>query len=133
MLVAALVIVGALAFLLVRVGDAAVYFKTTKEAVAQKDELGTRRFRIEGKVVPGSVTTAGAKADQTVRFSIEEAGVRVRVIHAGDAPDLFQDGIPVVLEGHWSGDHFASDRILVKHSEQYRADNPDRVRDYPKK
>ena len=51
-------------------------------------------------------------------------------MHEGDPPELFQPGIPVVLEGRWSGDHFASDRIMVKHSEQYKAGNPDRVKDY---
>jgi cytochrome c-type biogenesis protein CcmE len=37
----------------------------------------------------------------------------------------------VVLEGRWdpSGDFFASDRILVKHSEQYESDNEDRLKD----
>src|SRR3546814_4246885 len=48
------------------------------------------------------------------------------------SPELFQPDIPVVLEGRWSdeGDWFASDRILVKHSEDYEADNPDRTDDY---
>ena len=36
-----------------------------------------------------------------------------------------------MLEGRWdpSGDFFASDRILVKHSEQYEADNEGRLKD----
>ena len=36
----------------------------------------------------------------------------------------------MVLEGRWSGDVFASDRVLVKHSEVYVARNPDRVAGY---
>ena len=42
---------------------------------------------------------------------------------------MFKPNIPVVLEGHWSStsDVFESDRILVKHSEKYVADNPDRT------
>jgi len=35
--------------------------------------------------------------------------------------------MPVVLEGKFEGDGFASDRILVKHSETYVADHPERV------
>jgi hypothetical protein len=35
-----------------------------------------------------------------------------------------------VLEGSWSGDRFASDRAIVKHSEVYVADHPGRVDDY---
>ena len=51
----------------------------------------------------------------------------MHVVHQGDPPELFQAGLPVVLEGRWQGDVFASDRILVKHSEEYKASNPDRV------
>lgn len=107
-------------------GDATVYFRTADEAVAQREKLGDRRFRVEGVVVRGSVE----EADGAVRFTIEENGATVPVTHRGDPPELFQPDIPVVLEGHWSGDRFASDRIMVKHSEEYREDNPDRVDDY---
>ena len=51
--------------------------------------------------------------------------------HEGDPPNLFEIGIPVVLEGRWQGEgpacFFDSDRILVKHSEEYEADNEDRL------
>jgi cytochrome c-type biogenesis protein CcmE len=51
----------------------------------------------------------------------------------GDPPELFQDAIPVVLEGSWQatpdGTVFASDRILVKHDEVYDSENPDRLRE----
>lgn len=127
-LVAGLLIAGALGFLLWRgLGDATVYFKTADEAVAQRQRLGTRRFRIEGAVLAGSVKPRGGAVD----FTIEENGAEVDVVHRGDPPELFQDGIPVVLEGHFQGRHFESDRIMVKHSSQYRAKNPSRVKDYP--
>ena len=120
-------IAGALGFLVFRgLGDAAVYFLTADEAVAQRESLGERRFRVEGQVVAGSVRPTS----EGVSFRIREGGVEVDVRHAGDPPELFQPGIPVVLEGQWKGDHFASDRILVRHTEEYRAENPDRVEDY---
>jgi cytochrome c-type biogenesis protein CcmE len=55
--------------------------------------------------------------------------VEVPVLHHGDPPEMFKPGIPVVLEGQFQGgtDTFSSDRILVKHSETYIAENPDRV------
>jgi len=116
-------------FLAVRsLGAATIYFRTADEAVAQKAQLGTRRFRIEGTVIGDTIRAAGA----TTRFTIAANGTRVDVVHDGDPPELFQGGIPVVLEGHWAGSHFASDRIMVKHSEQYRAKNPSRVKDYSK-
>lgn len=107
-------------------GDATVYFKTADEAVADKDELGSRRFRVEGAVVTGSVRQAGDE----VAFEIISAGETVPVVHRGDPPELFKPGIPVVLEGHWRGDVYASDRIMVKHTTEYREKNPERVDEY---
>jgi len=117
-------ILGALGFLLARgLGDATVYFKTADEVVAQRVSLGTRRFRIEGTVVAGTVHQVG----DDVRFVIENNGATVAVRHRGDPPELFRPGIPVVLEGRFAGTEFESDRIMVKHTEDYRAKHPDRV------
>jgi cytochrome c-type biogenesis protein CcmE len=122
------VILAALGFLVVRgLDDATVYFKTADEAVAERDGLGDRRFRLEGEVVPGSVRQARGAVDFVVRGA---GGATVAVAHSGDPPELFQPGIPVVLEGHWEGDHYASDRILVKHTSEYRAEHPERVDRY---
>jgi cytochrome c-type biogenesis protein CcmE len=122
---AAVVVLGALGFLVVQgLGNATLYFRTADEAVAQRAQLGNRRFRIEGDVVDGSVHQVG----NDVSFVLTSKNVEVPVRHQGDPPELFRPGIPVVLEGHFEGDHFASDRILVKHSETYIAQNPDRVK-----
>ena len=122
-------IVGALGFLVFRgLGDATVYFLTADEAVEQRDALGERRFRVEGRVVAGSIR----QTQNGVAFRIREGGATVDVTHRGDPPELFQPGIPVVLEGRWDDRRFASDRILVRHTEEYRAENPDRVENYPK-
>jgi cytochrome c-type biogenesis protein CcmE len=121
---AGIVVIGALGFLVLQgLGNATLYFRTADEAVAQKAQLGDRRFRIEGDVVDGSVRQDG----NDVSFVLTSKSVEVPVLHKGDPPELFRPGIPVVLEGHFQGDHFASDRMLVKHSETYVADNPDRV------
>ena len=118
------IVVVALGFLVVQgLGNATLYFRTADEAVAQRESLGTKRFRIQGTVVAGSVKPQGNE----VAFDIVANDVTVAVVHQGDPPELFQPGIPVVLEGRFQGDHFASDRILVKHSETYTAEHPDRV------
>jgi cytochrome c-type biogenesis protein CcmE len=102
--------------------DATLFFYNADEAVARRDELGDRRFRIQGEVQEGVVQDG-----DEVSFEIEFNDVAVPVRHVGDPPDLFRPGIPVVLEGSWDGEVFASDRILVKHSNEYREENPDRV------
>ena len=126
--VAGAVILAALGFLVARgLGDATVYFKTADEAVAQREDLGDRRFRLEGVVVPGSVQPLG----DGVRFAVRgERGATVPVVHLGAQPGLFQPDLPVVLEGRWDGRHYSSDRIMVKHTSEYRAENPERVDRY---
>lgn len=124
--VALALVLGAVGFLVSKgLGDATVYFKTADEAVRDRGELGERRFRVEGLVEDGV-----AQDGDAVRFSIISAGVRVPIRHRGDPPELFRPGIPVVLEGRWDGDVYASDRIMVKHTSEYREKNPDRVDDY---
>jgi cytochrome c-type biogenesis protein CcmE len=126
--VAGVVILAALGFLVLKgLGDATVFFKTADEAVAERSDLGDRRFRVEGVVVDGTVAQRG----NDVAFTIAGANRTIDVVHQGDPPELFKPGIPVVLEGRWAGDHYASDRIMVKHTESYRVDNPERVKDYP--
>lgn len=122
--IAGAIVVAALGILVFQgLGNATVYFRTADEAVAQRDSIGDDRFRIQGAVVAGSIFERG----DDVSFRIESKGVEVPVAHRGDPPELFKPGIPVVLEGRFQGETFESDRILVKHSETYVADNPERV------
>ena len=107
--------------------SASLYFYNADEAVAQRDDLGDKRFRLQGTVLGDTIEPT----DDGVDFAVAFNGVQVEVHHDGDPPELFQAGIPVVLEGRWAatGDVFASDTIRVKHSEQYEADNGDRLDD----
>jgi cytochrome c-type biogenesis protein CcmE len=102
--------------------SATLYYYNADEAIAKKETLGTSRFRVQG-TVQDDVHQTG----DHVEFDIVFNHATVAVDHVGDPPQLFRPGIPVVLEGHWDGDVFASDRILVKHSAEYKEKNPDRV------
>lgn len=131
------VMVAALGFLLFQgLSSATLYFKTADEALAERADLGERRFRLEGLVVEGSVSESVALAGLDDRETVVDFTVRgdqgglVDVVHDGEVPELFEPGIPVVMEGHWDGPRYRSDRILVRHTSEYRAENPDRVDDY---
>lgn len=118
-------IVGVLGFVLFKaVTSATVYFYNVDEAVASRSEIGDRTFRLQGTVATDPVTSP----DGIITFEVEYNGVSVNVHHTGAEPtDLFEFGIPVVAEGHWDGDTFESTQLLIKHSETYVADNPDRI------
>lgn len=119
-------VMGASAFMLVKVLDGATtYFLNADEAVAQRDDLGTKRIRLQGTVVADSVTQAGSE----VSFDVTYHCAVVHVRHEGDPPELFKPGIPVVLEGAFAegSDVYESDRILVKHTSEYRKTEGDRL------
>jgi cytochrome c-type biogenesis protein CcmE len=124
--VALVAVLGALGFIAVKaLGDASLFFLNADEAVAQRADLGDDRFRLQGTVVDDSVE----ETDDGVTFQVEFNDVTVDVVHRGDPPELFQPNIPVVLEGNWEGEVFASDRILVKHTSEYEAEHEDRIQD----
>jgi cytochrome c-type biogenesis protein CcmE len=118
LVVLAVVVLGLGALVYKGLNDATMYFRNADEAVAQRDDLGTKRFRLQGTVV-GEPTVDG----DDVRFAVAYNGVEVQVDHSGTPPDMFRQGIPVVLEGHWnpSGAVFDSDRMLIKHDESYES------------
>jgi cytochrome c-type biogenesis protein CcmE len=121
-------VIAALAFVATKaLSDAALFFYNADEAVAKRDELGDSRFRLQGTVEEGSIVNTGDGVDFVVVFN----GVEVAVHHRGDPPELFDEGEPVVLEGRWDRtvDVFDSDRMLVKHDEDYDAENQDRIRE----
>lgn len=125
-----LVVLVALGFVVTKaLSSASLYFYNADEAVEQRDDLGDKRFRLQGTVLGDTIDVDDAR--DTVDFTVAYDGARVDVHHEGSPPELFEAGIPVVLEGRWheSGDFFDSDRILVKHSEEYEADNGQRLQD----
>jgi cytochrome c-type biogenesis protein CcmE len=118
------VLVAAFAFLLVKgLGSSLDYYLTVDQAVHQKASLGSRDFRLEGVVVPGTVHDTATGVDFTVRSN----GVSAQVSNTTNPPQLFQPNIPVVVVGHFSGNVFDSNQILVKHSSSYVAAHPNRV------
>ena len=109
--------------------DATLYFRNADEAVAERDELGTSRFRLQGSVVDDP-----ERAGEAFTFQVSYNGTVVDVSHVGTIPsDMFRAGVPVVLEGAWSDtdDVFHSDNLLVKHDEEYESQDQydDRMRE----
>jgi cytochrome c-type biogenesis protein CcmE len=121
---AGVVVLGAIGFLAFQgLTNATEYFQTTRQAVAHRAAQGTKAFRIEG-TVENDVITRG----HDVLFSIYGPGQTVHVVSSGSPPQLFKPGIPVVLEGHWQGDTYMSDLIMVKHTASYTEAHPDRIK-----
>jgi cytochrome c-type biogenesis protein CcmE len=96
------------------------------------DEVGHRgscsegdRFRLQGTVDAGSVV----ETDTGMTFTVTHNDATWPVRYEGDPGGIFDEGIPVVVEGRLVGGTFEGDRVLVKHSSTYREKNPGRVPD----
>jgi cytochrome c-type biogenesis protein CcmE len=83
-------------------------------------------MRLQGTVDNGSVNKLGVG----LNFKVSYNNVTIPVAYSGGDPGgVFCEGVPVVVEGIYQSGTFHGDRILVKHTEQYTAANPGRVRD----
>jgi cytochrome c-type biogenesis protein CcmE len=122
------VVLGIVALAVVQLRNSSVYYYNVDEAVAERDELGDRDIRIQGTVVGDPEGSS-----EELSFALAFGGESVDVVYSGkEPPDLFAAGVPTVLDGHFADDgRFVSDRIVIKHTEEYREDNPDHVEDSP--
>jgi cytochrome c-type biogenesis protein CcmE len=113
------VVCGAIAFLVLQgLGNATSFYRNADEVVAKRADLGTKHFRLQGIVKPGTIKDAG----NDVTFDVEYHCASVPVHLTGTRPPLFKDGIPVVLVGHFDDatGPFQSDQILIRHTAEYR-------------
>lgn len=117
--VPAIILVAVLVVLMANLSSSLVYYNTPAEVKSR--EVDSSRLRLAGRVTPQSVV----EHDATVAFLVEDCESTVAVVHTGAPPQLFAEGISVVVEGTWDGEIFESDTMLVKHDEQYRADSGD--------
>lgn len=109
----------AIVVLAVALSENVVYFRTVTEAVQNRKDEGTSRFRLAGGVVKHTVVDT----KNGVNFLVTDGKHTVPVHHDGDTPALFKPGAPVVVEGHWASTApdapFLSDRILIRHGADY--------------
>jgi cytochrome c-type biogenesis protein CcmE len=126
--VLALVLVAGAVILFEGLSSATVYFCNANEVGHRSDCAVGHRFRVQGTVDQGSVVRT---ADGMTDFTISYGGATIPVHYQGEPGGIFKEGIPVVIEGKMGTDGvFAGDTVLVKHTETYIAQHPDRVKDY---
>lgn len=102
------------------IGSNLVYFFTPSEMLAKGAEVYEAPLRLGGRVVPGSVDWDAEALD--LRFLLTEGRDTVAVHSEGAPPQMFRDGIGVVVEGRYTrAGVFESDNLMVKHSNEYRA------------
>lgn len=97
-----------------------VYFLTPAELLAKGSDAMDVPVRLGGQVKPGSVLWDERTLD--LRFSVVEGEDEVAVRSSGAPPQMFRDGMGVVVEGRFGRDSvFRSSNLMIKHSNEYRA------------
>jgi cytochrome c-type biogenesis protein CcmE len=120
--VAALVAAGvALAVITVGgIGKNLVYYWGPAEIQAAGPRAVGATIRLGGQVVPDSVKYGEGASG--LEFDVSDGKARVHVKSRGVPPQMFREGIGVVVEGTMtSAGTFESQRLMVSHNNEYRA------------
>jgi cytochrome c-type biogenesis protein CcmE len=109
------------------IGQNLVYYWGPTELRAAGDKAIGATIRLGGLVKKGSLRRLDGS---TLEFDvIDRPGGSVRVMTHSVPPQMFREGIGVVVEGTMTpAGHFESRRLMVSHSNEYRApDDPSRA------
>lgn len=97
-----------------------VYYWTPTDITHAGDKAYGATIRLGGQVAPGTVhmTNGGSGLE----FDVTDRRTTVHVRSTGSPPQMFREGIGVVVEGTMiRGGYFQSDRLMVSHNNEYRA------------
>jgi cytochrome c-type biogenesis protein CcmE len=101
------------------IGDNLVYYWGPTELHAAGDKAVGATIRLGGQVAPGSVAY---KEGSTLEFDVGDGRSTVRVRSTGVPPQMFREGIGVVVEGTMNKTGlFECQRLMVSHGNEYKA------------
>jgi cytochrome c-type biogenesis protein CcmE len=96
--------------------DNLTYYLYPTEAVEQREDFPDgERFRLAGMVLQGTLLEAG----EDLEFEVTDGGATIPVLLTSTPPPLFNEEVPVLLEGAWNGDVFEADESFIRHDENY--------------
>ena len=94
------------------------YYQTVPEMYASGDAAYERRLRVQGDVLPGTITREG----RTVNFVIgdEKQTLKVQYVGTDPLPDTFRDYAQAVVEGTYGRDGvFTANKMQAKCASKY--------------
>ncbi len=121
-LAGALLIAGAaLAFVAFgNIGENLVYYWSPSQLVAAGDKSIGATIRLGGVVKDGTMNWNPDASE--LEFTVSDGTEEVSVHCTGAPPQMFREGIGVVVEGTMTGAGvFESNRLMVKQSNEYKA------------
>jgi cytochrome c-type biogenesis protein CcmE len=115
--------VAAVAFIAITtggIGQNLVYYWGPSEIHQAGEKAYGATIRLGGQVRPGSIVYQEGVGQ--LDFDVTDGRSHVHVKASSMPPQMFREGIGVVVEGTMTRDgHFASNRLMVSHDNEYRA------------
>ena len=104
--------------------SSAVDFFCNVDEIGERDGCeADRRIRLQGTVDEGTIESANG----VTTFSMTHNTETIDVVYDGDPGGIFQECIPVVVHGSIEQGVMQGDRLEVKHSDEYAAENDDNL------
>jgi cytochrome c-type biogenesis protein CcmE len=96
-----------------------VYYWSPTDITHAGDKAYGATIRLGGQVAPGSIRMGNGSLTD---FDVTDHNTTVHVKASGIPPQMFREGIGVVVEGTMvRPGYFQSDRLMVSHNNEYRA------------
>jgi cytochrome c-type biogenesis protein CcmE len=99
------------------------YYCNVDEMNVRKGCGADRRLRVQGTVDEGTLRAE----DGTTFFTVSFNNATLPVRYDGEPGGIFEECVPVVVHGILKDGTFNGDRVEVKHSNEYEAENKDRL------
>jgi cytochrome c-type biogenesis protein CcmE len=118
---------GGIVLLSGQIGQNLVYYWSPSEVMSNGEKAYGPTIRLGGVVRPGSIQWDPAKPSLTfeVADSHKPDAKFVPVVSGDIPPQMFREGIGVIVEGTYDrSGTFTSTRVMVNHSNEYRAPHP---------
>ena len=106
------------------IGENLVYYWSPKELLAQGEKAYGPTIRLGGVVQPGTIkwNESHTTLEFRVATDVKEGAESVLVRATEVPPQMFREKIGVVVEGTYDKNQvFSSNRLMVNHSNEYRA------------
>jgi cytochrome c-type biogenesis protein CcmE len=97
-----------------------VYYWDAKQLLAHPTQNAT--IRLGGVVQNNSIQWDPKSLQLVFKLGMQkEGGDCISVRSTGAPPQMFQESMGAIVEGVYDGNVFHADRVMVKHSNEYRA------------
>lgn len=123
LLIVSLAVIGAVGYLILTgVKSTGMRYLTVTELAQMPRAPRSEGFRLDGKVVPGSIQYD--QREPELAFHMTDGKAEVSVLYAGLMPDAFADGREVVVEGTYHQDRrvLEATKLVTKCPSKYEAE-----------